>query len=303
MSLLDMAAKSGVAKGWEVRQDGICRSSDRDYPGDDWTPIDAMQISLIAEQHGWDPDGWFASKWETLVHTPMRPIFDKTWIEWRNPSGSYNAALCWWDESSESVWCQFATSAPCVSWIGSALIKPTDFGPHVCLIPYLGCEEVVRTAWRDDDFRRFTEADNPVNWLPGDGLVDDRSKPERLAAAALFWWGFLPVTLLALKLPHVKNIQISEKPRSLARRHKRRSGKKFTWRQLLIAPQAAAERGGRGLSRDLLAAHLVRGHFKTFTSDAPLFGKHVGTYWIHPHSRGNAKNGFVTKDYEIGAQE
>jgi hypothetical protein len=71
-----MAAKSGVAKGWEVRTDGVCRSSDRDYPSDDWTPIDAMQISLIAEQHGWDPDGWFASKWETLVHTPMRPIFD-----------------------------------------------------------------------------------------------------------------------------------------------------------------------------------------------------------------------------------
>jgi hypothetical protein len=23
----------------------------------------------------------------------------------------------------------------------------------------------------------------------------------------------------------------------------------------------------------------VDGHFKTFTAEAPLFGKHVGTYW------------------------
>lgn len=33
--------------------------------------------------------------------------------------------------------------------------------------------------------------------------------------------------------------------------------------------------------------HLARGHFKTFTEDAPLLGKHVGTYWWGWQVRGH----------------
>jgi hypothetical protein len=47
------------------------------------------------------------------------------------------------------------------------------------------------------------------------------------------------------------------------------------------------------------ALHICRGHFKTFTSDAPLFGRLTGTYWWTPQVRGRADQGTITKDYRI----
>jgi hypothetical protein len=47
------------------------------------------------------------------------------------------------------------------------------------------------------------------------------------------------------------------------------------------------------------ALHICRGHFKTFTEDAPLFGKRVGTYWWASQVRGKAEEGVVEKDYRV----
>lgn len=45
--------------------------------------------------------------------------------------------------------------------------------------------------------------------------------------------------------------------------------------------------------------HLCRGHFKTYTKDAPLFGKYIGRYWWQPSVKGNKKKGVVIKDYKL----
>jgi hypothetical protein len=183
------------------------------------------------------------------------------------------------------------------------MMKPIDVWPYVCMVPYLAHDEIIRAAWDDSMFKSFTEDDHPMPWLPGNGLGHERSRAERLAIVSLIFWGFIPITLLALKLPHVKNISVAEVAGGQSRSRRLAGKRRITWRKLVIAPSAASRRRGGGKSQDLLAAHLVRGHIKTFTSDAPLFGKYVGEFWIPPHSRGNAKNGFVTKEYEIGAQE
>lgn len=52
----------------------------------------------------------------------------------------------------------------------------------------------------------------------------------------------------------------------------------------------------------LVPLHHVRGHFKTFTADAPLLGKHIGTYWWGWQMRGNAKNGIVVTDYKAAEE-
>ena len=44
--------------------------------------------------------------------------------------------------------------------------------------------------------------------------------------------------------------------------------------------------------------HSVRGHFKTYTEAAPLFGRIVATVWVPAHERGKA-TGDVTKDYRL----
>lgn len=45
--------------------------------------------------------------------------------------------------------------------------------------------------------------------------------------------------------------------------------------------------------------HYVRGHFKTFTSERPMFGKLVGTYWWGWQVRGDSANGINVNDYEL----
>jgi hypothetical protein len=47
--------------------------------------------------------------------------------------------------------------------------------------------------------------------------------------------------------------------------------------------------------------HLARGHFKTFTEDAPLLGKHVGTYWWSWQVRGQEGSGVIEKTYTLKA--
>lgn len=45
--------------------------------------------------------------------------------------------------------------------------------------------------------------------------------------------------------------------------------------------------------------HLCRGHFKTYSSENPLFGKYVGKFWWQPIVRGNNFNGIIFKDYTL----
>lgn len=47
------------------------------------------------------------------------------------------------------------------------------------------------------------------------------------------------------------------------------------------------------------ALHICRGHFRTYTGDAPLFGKYVGTFWVPAHARGDAKHGLTIRDYVV----
>jgi hypothetical protein len=49
----------------------------------------------------------------------------------------------------------------------------------------------------------------------------------------------------------------------------------------------------------LVALHVARGHFKTYTEAAPLFGKYTGRWWWEPHVRGNDSEHVIDKDYSI----
>ena len=45
--------------------------------------------------------------------------------------------------------------------------------------------------------------------------------------------------------------------------------------------------------------HFCRGHFKQYTAERPLLGKHVGLYFWPAHIRGRNINGVVMKDYIV----
>ena len=117
----------------------------------------------------------------------------------------------------------------------------------------------------------------------------------------------LPV-LFALSLMHCRNVEIHtvEPDAEASRAHRRRHHHRLVRYQVLdiepmrrILNQAGAtDPKGGGLRRALA---ICRGHFKTFTPDAPLFGKHTGQFWWAPHVRGNPDAGIVVNDYRVHA--
>lgn len=113
---------------------------------------------------------------------------------------------------------------------------------------------------------------------------------------------------MAISLMHCRNVELIDKPISRQyRRHLERQGKPvIQYKMLDIEPfktqvrNETAESGENEIER---ALHICRGHFATYTEDAPLFGKHVGTFWKPMHVRGSADAGVVEKDYKVIADD
>jgi hypothetical protein len=109
---------------------------------------------------------------------------------------------------------------------------------------------------------------------------------------------------LAISFMHCKNVDVRpvDPPERLSRRHERKHGHPLTRYHVLdIQPMrrildTEGEAQTQGLGH---ALHICRGHFKTFTAEAPLFGKRVGTYWWEAQVRGKAEEGVVGKDYRV----
>lgn len=115
---------------------------------------------------------------------------------------------------------------------------------------------------------------------------------------------YIPFALLTLSMLHCKNIEIVENvpPAKLSQRAKKDYGVPLhITKTLAVRPtKRVSENPGKLDSpRSLAAQHIVRGHFKEFTDEAPLFGKWTGMYWWEPAVRGKAERGKVEKQYKV----
>lgn len=142
-------------------------------------------------------------------------------------------------------------------------------------------------------------------WWEG-GMPDPVVPPEVNQA----WTNFIALqvfpALLTISFLHCKNVEIRAviPPEKLSKRHHKKHGRDLVRYHILdIKPlRRLLDRHRAGLKEDLRRAlHICRGHFKTFTPDAPLWGRHIGTYWWAPHVRGSKSAGVVLKDYRVSA--
>jgi len=111
----------------------------------------------------------------------------------------------------------------------------------------------------------------------------------------------------ALSLINCKNVTTDDKHRitfSRSGTEKRRGipARKVKYHTIVLPGGGSTWETKTGRHR-AAALHRVRGHFKTFTEDRPLLGKHTGTYWWGWQVRGNADNGIVVSDYEMGEKQ
>ena len=118
-------------------------------------------------------------------------------------------------------------------------------------------------------------------------------------ACSAFWH----VPLLAVSLMNCKNVKLESVTPSakLSKKH----GVALAEHSKIRLPAGlrglsttkAREQGKAGPPQPL---HVVRGHFKTYTEEAPLFGKNTGTYWWGWQARGSSSAGERKHDYEVG---
>ena len=112
--------------------------------------------------------------------------------------------------------------------------------------------------------------------------------------------------LMTISFMHCKNVTLDTitPPEKLSRRHLKVNGRPLvSYSELRIDPiRKVLEAQRLGVGGSLRKAlHLCRGHFKTFSADAPLLGRAAGTYWWGPQIRGAQSAGVTVKDYRVQA--
>ncbi len=119
--------------------------------------------------------------------------------------------------------------------------------------------------------------------------------------------GVINMVYLFLLFLNTKNItiQIFRKPEDRLNRARERRGKLplSVYKVLTIDPnkirkEYLPEHGSASTGFDL-RHHFCRGHFKSYGENAPLLGKHTGTWFWTPQMRGSKKLGEVHKSYKV----
>lgn len=109
--------------------------------------------------------------------------------------------------------------------------------------------------------------------------------------------------MLALTFINCKNVPRKrvDPPARIVKAAAKRNRSHTSYHVLDIGPmqRTLATEGRSGEVGVQRALHVCRGHFKTYTKDAPLLGRAVGTYWWGPQVRGSAAAGISEKDYRV----
>ena len=120
--------------------------------------------------------------------------------------------------------------------------------------------------------------------------------------AELWLFYAIVMTVATISFLHCKNVRLVDPVTTRAQR--RRLAKQHLGDVAKVIEVKPMRSKGRPTDpsdsewRQPTRLHLVRGHFKTWTEEAPLFGRLVGTWWCEPHSRGDADVGAVRKAYQ-----
>jgi len=68
----------------------------------------------------------------------------------------------------------------------------------------------------------------------------------------------------------------------------------------VVTPHDFSQVGQAQRTQGQRREHVVRGHFRYYREDRPLFGRISGMIWIGEHTRGDDQIGRIRKDYEVG---
>jgi hypothetical protein len=148
----------------------------------------------------------------------------------------------------------------------------------------------------------------------------ENGKPKDYTVPVTDWWGgeltsednigvpfeIVKSLLLAVGMMNCSNVgtvQV-EPPPKLSKKRKKRYGHPLTTYRVIRVTPHFTQKGRKKHSDETIAEgsqplHIVRGHFKTYEEDRPLFGRYAGTFWWNSQVRGSRDSGEVLHDYEV----
>lgn len=224
---------------------------------------------------------------------PLRLPYPTVWMEWSVPP---------------EVVIEGKTMATKPFRVGGLLTEvPHEDGYRIGFVCTLAGTEAgsvakvspVALAFTVDDQGRYIDGQKGVScYFNSDSLDKGTAEDYRVADMC-----HLHVACLALNLINCKNVTTEVAGHVPVRRsgaQKRRGQPKIEYRTICLPGSPS---GGEATDENvgIMPLHRVRGHFKTFTPDAPLLGKCTGTYWWGWQVRGNKENGEIISDYKVTA--
>jgi len=243
---------------------------------------------------------WLANRSVPFVLSSLlgriAPPFGRFWIDFHAPN---HLGLYAWgvlveslaDDGPDEMWGRWTLSATIV-------VEQRKGHPFGAIIHFI-------VPVSDDGSMRVGQiAEDLIGAPASSAVLSDESADEDVQLWVDEFKPYLMAALLTISFMHCKNVDLVEvdPPERVSQRHRRRHGFPLArYHTLNIDPmRRALARDGHADTEGLATAlHICRGHFKTFTGEAPLFGKLTGTYWWTDHVRGDPSEGEVAKDYRI----
>lgn len=231
----------------------------------------------------------------------VTPPFDTMWVEFRRPSiiRSEVFGMTPWPVDAPKAWGWLVVTDDLRSrgdqyaWTMNAYLF-MQLNKAV-VGPMYG-----RFWWVKPNGQLVTKEDDPR----GSGVLAPTNDPALLQDMRR--GSFYHPLLLTLSFMNCRNVarRTIEPPPRLSKKWEKAHGRPLVRYEVLdIDPMRKTLESEGGASTNGLkkALHICRGHFATYTDDAPLFGRVVGTFWKPQHVRGSAAAGAVVKDYNVKA--
>ena len=90
------------------------------------------------------------------------------------------------------------------------------------------------------------------------------------------------------------------------KKKKKRQGREpLSYRVVTVSPHLSTvyEHSNEVKNTRDLPLHVVRGHFRKYTEERPLFGRYSGTFWVAAHAKGSKEHGEIAHEYEVNPEE
>lgn len=129
-------------------------------------------------------------------------------------------------------------------------------------------------------------------------IVEDKRDIQEVSASD---FEYLSVALFTFSLMHCKNVIVEEEGllRGEKKKRNRHNKPRIRYHVLKIKPMVQHRGTGEFTGGTTPSMHIRRGHFKTFTDEAPLFGKWKGLYWWESAVISRKSKTVVLKDYDV----